>query len=481
MNRHALSTLVALLSATLLAPAADSLRRESFDRDPGWEGVNNRIVAEKLRTITQDFGYSPQTNHAGGQPGEIGGRVARTSRLAYYAVKIPPRTLNDKFSASGAFTFTETAGTSGVCVGFFNDQQPETARPTNSLTMNFDTEASGARLAVRLITANNESCGKFVTHFIPGKFRPTPLRKGQRYEWKLDYDPAAANGNGQFTYTLSGHNPTDPIDNPITVDLTPGFKQQGTTFNRFGIANMRKAGNTLAVWLDDVAIDGQKWDFATDPQWEGVGNRVSYAETDPPGAHSFGYSATNFAGGNTGEIGGIVWRTTFASYADAVGPFTLDQPLVARGRVAFTGADPDSGAYLGWFSSGAKDDGEKDFRNFVGVQVEGPTRIGHYFMPRLATAKGTKAAMEKGPVLRPDGKPHTWTLSYDPAANEGRGAITVTLDEETVTLNLRDKVKAEGATLDRFGLFSSRVGGSKVKIWLDDLEYTSEGRAPARP
>jgi hypothetical protein len=34
-------------------------------------------------------------------------------------------------------------------------------------------------------------------------------------------------------------------------------------------------------------------------------------------------------------------------------------------------------------------------------------------------------------------------------------------------------VKAEGARLDRFGLFSSRVGGSKVKIWLDDLEYTA--------
>ena len=471
------TVLVALGCGVARCPAADPaqppLKSEHFDRDPGWEGVNNRIVAEKPRTITQDFGYSPKTSFAGGQPGEIGGRVARTSRLAFYALKLPSRSLKDRFSAAGAFTFTETAGTSGVCLGFFNDQQPETARPTNSLTMNFDTEGTGARLAVRLITAKNESCGKFVTHFIPGKFRPTPLRKGVRYEWKLDYNPDGAGGNGQFTYTLSGHDPKDPIDSPITVDLTPGFKDQGTTFNRFGIANMRKAGNTLAFYVDDLTVDGKKWDFATDPQWEGVGNRDSYAETDPPGAHSFGYSMTNFAGGNTGEIGGIVWRTTFASYADAVGPFTLDQPLFAKGRAAFTGADPDSGAYLGWFSSAAKDDGPKEFRNFVGVQVEGPTRIGHYFMPRLATAKGTKAAAEKGPVLRPDGKPHTWSLRYDPAANDGRGAITVTLDAETATLNLRDKVRAEGALLDRFGIFSSHVGGSKVKIYLDDLEYTA--------
>ena len=141
--------------------------------------------------------------------------------------------------------------------------------------------------------------------------------------------------------------------------------------------------------------------------------------------------------------------------------------------MAFTGADPDSGVYLGWFSSASKDDGPKEFRNFVGVQVEGPTRIGHYFMPRLATAKGTKAAVEKGPILRPDSQPHTWSLAYDPAANEGRGAITVTLDAETVTLNLRDKVRGEGAQLDRFGMLSSHVGGSKVKIYLDDLEYTA--------
>jgi hypothetical protein len=77
-------------------------------------------------------------------------------------------------------------------------------------------------------------------------------------------------------------------------------------------------------------------------------------------------------------------------------------------------------------------------------------------------------------VLRPDGKPHEWTLSYDPAANDGRGAVTVTLDKETVTLNLRDKVRAQGAQLDRFGMFASHNGGSKVKIWFDDLTYTAQ-------
>ena len=68
--------------------------------------------------------------------------------------------------------------------------------------MNMDTERDGARLAVRLITGKNQSCGTFVTPFIPGKFRPTPIRNdGTRYRWTLDYDPQAAGGRGQFKFT----------------------------------------------------------------------------------------------------------------------------------------------------------------------------------------------------------------------------------------------------------------------------------------
>jgi hypothetical protein len=39
-----------------------------------------------------------------------------------------------------------------------------------------DRERTGSRLAVRLITEDNQSCGTFVTPYLPGKFRPTPLR-----------------------------------------------------------------------------------------------------------------------------------------------------------------------------------------------------------------------------------------------------------------------------------------------------------------
>jgi hypothetical protein len=82
------------------------------------------------------------------------------------------------------------------------------------------------------------------------------------------------------------------------------------------------------------------------------------------------------------------------------------------------------------------------------------------------------AKVDSGPVLTP-GKAFDWSLTYDPAAAAGRGEIRVTLGKESVTLALKPGQKAEGATFDRFGLFTSTAGGQMVKIYLDDLAYTA--------
>ena len=66
------------------------MRTESFDRDPGWEAHNNRIVPAKYPTIVQDFGYST-TNFAGRAAGEMGGQVWRASEPAFYAAQDRPQ------------------------------------------------------------------------------------------------------------------------------------------------------------------------------------------------------------------------------------------------------------------------------------------------------------------------------------------------------------------------------------------------------
>src|SRR5688500_16471067 len=80
------------------SPPATVVKTERFDRDPGWDAHNNRIVAQEYPTIVQDFGYS-ETAIAGKGPGEMGGQVWRASEPAFYGDKIGPRTLDEPLSA----------------------------------------------------------------------------------------------------------------------------------------------------------------------------------------------------------------------------------------------------------------------------------------------------------------------------------------------------------------------------------------------
>ncbi len=475
-----------------------ALKTESFDKDPGWEGHNNRVVPERVPTVTQDFGYS-KTNFAGKAAGELGGQVTRASEPAYYADKIGPVTLDQKLSASGAFALTKTSAGGGVFFGFFRAEQPGGGgRPTGSLGLDLDCERGGARLAVRLITGRNQSCGTFVTPFLPGKFRPTPLRTGTRYRWALDYDPAGAGGRGQFKFTLHGDAPRPgeysnadlpashkaearrrfPDVTAFTVDLPQGYRQQGTTFDHFGLMNMMKPGGRMSIYFDDLQYLGRAQDFSDDPKWDASGNRTTYRAKDVAGAHDFGFSPTHHAGGKAGEVGGTFWRSgKYAYYADKVGPLGLDDRLEASGKVVLQSGAPDSDMFLGWFNSANKDEPPTRAGHFLGVHVGGPTRVGHYFHPSLTTARGARSQAAGGPVLTP-GKVYDWSLVYDPAAEGGNGAVTVTLDKEAVTLPLKKGLKAQGARFDRFGLFTSNVGGQIVRIYLDDLKYTAARSAP---
>jgi len=476
-----------------------TLKTETFDRDPGWDARENRVVPTKFPVVKQDFGYSP-TQFAGKAKGEMGGRIQRsTTPAAYGAPLAPAKTLDDRLTASGSFAITSSQPGAGMFIGWFNSRQPGgSGRPIGSLGLDFDFERAGGRLAVRLITGGNRSCGTFITPYLPGKFRPTPLKNdGTRYHWTLDYDPAAAKGNGRFTFTLRSdtHKTQDygplpersqqeaqarfPNTTTFSVDLPPGYRTEGASFDRFGMMNMMKSGGWVTFFADDLQYDGKTEDFSKDPGWVGSGNRVTFEDRELVGAHNFGFSAdSNHAGGLPGEIGGAFWRTEshWGYYADQVGPLTLEQRLEARGKVKMVTAGPDADMFFGFFNSADTDAPPVEGRNFLGVHVGGPTRVGHYFEPQYTTSKGKRGKAGKGPLLKP-GKTFEWSLLYDPAANDGQGEMRVTLGDETMVLPLKKGHKAEGATFNRFGPFTCLTGGQMVKIYFDDVSYTA-GRAP---
>lgn len=484
--------LTAVVSCTALPAAPNAtLKSEPFDHDPNWDSFNNHTAPGRVPTVIQDFGYT-NSSFAGQELGEIGGKIWRSATPASYAANIRTKTLSDKLTASGTFSITSTSGSSGVFFGWFNSSA--SVGRQNTLGFRLAGQGGGARLTLQLVTAKNQACGTKITPWIVDKskprgegrkYRPTSIKNdGTRYHWKLSYDPSGNNGTGtiQFSIVSNHPQPEDFETKTFTVPLPKGYKDQGTAFDRFGLRNAEKGGNSMTIYFDYLEINGQKQDLSKDPQWIGSGNRIQFQDRTQGGAHNYGFSPdTNHAGGKPGEVGGIFWRSgRYSYYADRVGALTLNDRLEAHGKVDILRAPPDSGMYIGWFNSADRSDAPTQTGSFLGIRIGGPTRVGHYFVPSYATAHPTSDRRRKrltteaneGPLLTPN-QQFDWKLLYNPVGNNNNGAIEVTLGNKSVTLPLRPGDKTKGATFDRFGLFTSHIGGSFVEIYFDDLQYTA--------
>lgn len=462
-------TLLAAGWIAFCAAAYAEVVRESFDTDPNWEGRNNALPADfEGVTVRQDFGFSP-TAYAGGQAGEIGGHVHRSFRPATYALKIPEKTLNDTLSASGKFAVTGSAGGSGMLFGWHN-KVPQGWRTPNSLAMRIDGESNEYRIFFEYGTQNWKTGGGDTFEGIY-QTTTTPMFKadGTVHAWSLVYDPSGAAGSGEITYTLDGEVYTAPLE--------PGHKEDGATFDRFGIFNQQISGNGIDVYFDDLVVDGVAYSFDFDPEWVAVDNRVEQTDVVVRPYHDFQYRSTNHAGGEPGEIGGYVWRIEKSNpeqtlvYGTPIGRLTLNDELHASGKMCFKSAAVDSGILIGWFNEWTPVGTPPD--NFLGIFVEGPSRIGHYFRPGCGNAYGDSAMAGEGPLIRPNGVSHEWTLDYDPEGKGGLGSITVTLDGEPVVLDLPEGLRKGNGSFTHFGVLSWNHGGHFVEVYLDDLTFTA--------
>lgn len=446
-----------------------------FSADPKWEGRNNVPAASACVVKTPDFGYSP-TRHAGGADGEIGGRVWRSLTPAYYAKKIAARTLNERLRASGRFSVTQCESSSGVLVGWFNSDSRGWRTP-NSIVFRIDGEQDRFRVFFEYGTRTWKTGGG--TTF-EGAYQTTttPMipADGKPHAWSLDYDPAGADGRGEMIFVLDGRTFAAPMEE--------GHKAEGAAFDRFGIMNVQNSGQSLTLWLDDLDIDGEREDFASDPKWDALGNRASFKDFAIRPWHNFGWRDTCLAGGKPGEIGGLVWRIEATRpqetlmYGTPVGELSLRQELKASGKMCLKAAGADSGLLFGWYNSltpiGAPP------VNFVGIFVEGPSAVGHYVRPVVRSADETALVVPRGPIIRPDGKPHAWAIHYMPGPKGQAGKVTVTFDDATVSADVPPQLIAGGAAFDRFGFLNWHRGGHYIEAYFDDLEYTAQKTGDAR-
>ena len=461
-------------------------KTESFDEDPGWEGINNRSAHTRPpMTVRQDFGYS-RTSHAGGEAGEIGGFITPAAETAYYATPVPTATFNDKLSASGTLACPD--GAFHLLLGFFNAKTVNEWRTPNTLALRLNGRGQFFYAYPEFLTSKwrigalddprskgfgilNQR-GRETMHEFPSG--------GAVLKWSITYDPNGNDGKPILSATIGDQTSVSFPD--------PKYIADGATFNRFGILNIMKSADTGGeIYIDNLVLNGQRQTFDQDPKWEGRNNRATYESRDLRFYFDFGFSPTHFAGGKSkGELGGVIFRgdcraaQTMAAYGDRVGPLTLDKPFKASGKLAFTRGVTDSGGMIGFFHSkhsmevsNRQDSGAP--KCLIEMVIEGPSMEGFFVYPsyRMNGDLEGQNARDPNPLrIYPDGKPHDWSLEYEPAAAEGRGRITVTLDGRSVHCDLREGHKDPNTTFDRFGIVTSWIDGNSVNAYFDDITYT---------
>jgi hypothetical protein len=473
--------LAILIGVGATAQPREQVRAEHFDRDPGWEGHNNRAALGAARTIRQDFGYSA-SSHAGGSAGEIGGFITAAAEPAYYAKRTPELTFEDRLTASG--TLMCPSERFHVLIGFLNSHTLNEWRTPNTIAIRLlgrgDVFFAYVEYATRDWRAGADSPGGFATVRPPGSDR-AQLRgfaRGAVHRWSIGYDPASHEGAGAITVAID--------DETAVCNLGEGHRQDGATFDHFGIMPVLKSADDGGeVWLDDVTVNGARDDFSVDPRWDEYRNRDTYETHEVRPYWDFGYSATRFAGGDgLGEMGGSVYRgdcryaDKLAYYGDRVDPLTLDRPIRAGGKLAMLRGVSDSTTLIGFFNSvdsvTVTDSQSSSLpRSFVGIAIEGPSREGFFFYPVYRTLEDRhSAASVWGPLrIRPDGAPHTWSLEWAPPG-AGSGRMDVSLDGQAFSIEVDPSLSASATRLDRFGIITTWVDGNGQRVYLDDLEYT---------
>jgi hypothetical protein len=466
---------VAVCGALFLSSATAALREENFDREPAtWEGVNNRNAYFEAKTVAQDFGYSPRTSHAGGKPGELGGRLNPAGEPAYYGFRLSKALSFDSLMHAEG-TLYIAPGSGHFLLGFFNPSTLKEWRARNTMVVRINSRGESSHFHFEYCTDRWRANAGVIGEIVPGEhITPKEIPNGKVRHWKLIYDPS---GSGKATFTLDGET--------ATSEISREHRSDGAAFTHFGLLPIPKTWDSAGeMWIDDVIVNGLSFDFSADPAWEKFGNRRAYKSTDTRPKFDFGWSPTHHAQGRrAGELGGLIFRgdcreaQRMGCYGDRLEPLTLKKPIEARGRVSMVRGVTDSTASIGFYHSVESMRANPSQKHsvpmqFLGINIEGPSSEGFFVYPVCRMDQNgavLPSPISKAPRIYPDGKAHDWSLRYEPAGASGRPRISVTLDEQTLSMELPIELNGE---FDRFGICTPWIDGNSVTAYFDDLTYT---------
>jgi hypothetical protein len=252
MNRTILTS-AALVAGLLLTGTVWGVttfqKMESFDSDPGWNGLNNR---DGSLGDGQDYGFSNTNNAGGAAVGEAGGEIGRTGSQpqpdgtpptgAYYADNLNGQLdFNTAFSASGKLTLP--SDNVQAFLGFFD---------SNNIC--FTSLCGGGGRADSNVAGFwvDFNTVYFTTNTPTSSWNNTANLGAPTYgnvvDWDFAYDPDGDGGAGTMSGTFNG-----TAFGPTTLNL----KASGAVFDRFGLSSSTETQlsgfqNTGPIFIDDV-------------------------------------------------------------------------------------------------------------------------------------------------------------------------------------------------------------------------------------
>lgn len=230
---------------------------ESFDRDPKWDGFQNRRTYTTTYVRPRfDFGHS-KTHFAGGAaPGEMGGLVFRGDQqtpelMAYYGDRLEDLTLDKPLRASGKVALQQAVTDSMGLIGFFHSTKSMktgsaqvSIAPENFLGIAVEGPSDEGFYVYPYYGSSRPDQPPHTSHAQQG-VRQHIFPDGKSHDWTLEYVPADADGMARITVTLDGQ--------PYSVALPAEDKAAGARFNRFGIITTHVDGNGLKMYFDDLS------------------------------------------------------------------------------------------------------------------------------------------------------------------------------------------------------------------------------------
>src|SRR5689334_3519431 len=155
--RNRICGTIGIAMAFAAAAWAAATRHETFDHEPPrWEGVNNRSTNFSPRRVTQNFGYSATTSHAGGSSGEIGGLINPAAEPAYYGLRLNTALdFGHPISISGKLLVP--AGPNHCLMGFFNPATLNGWRTPNTSALRINGRKGGFHCHLEYCTSRGRA------------------------------------------------------------------------------------------------------------------------------------------------------------------------------------------------------------------------------------------------------------------------------------------------------------------------------------